>query len=160
MNITNNLTRGGTLVKAPLNQDRGLPLRDISEKPRVLMIDNDKAIRLLVDISLTRIGCEVQTHSTMEKALPVAFEEHFDLIVTGFAMEGMNGLNFTHCLREKGNNVPIVMIIGTFHPGVFSVAKKVGINHVMSKPFHEETILQVVHGLLGQEFQLAGGISS
>ena len=122
----------------------------MSNRPRILVLDDDEAIRLLLDKALTQAGFEVQSHAELEGVLTGSYEDHFDLIVTNYVMNGMKGLAFVNNLRGKGNDVPVVMITGTFYPGVFRTAKKIGVNHVMAKPICEETVVQVVRQLLRQ----------
>ena len=122
----------------------------MSNKPRILVLDDDEAIRNLLDKTLTQVGFEVQTHSELDGKLNESYEDHFDLIVTNYVMNGHKGLSFVRNLRENGKEVPVVMITGTFYPGVFFTAKKIGVDYVMAKPIHKETLLQVVHRLLRQ----------
>ena len=122
----------------------------MSNKPRILVLDDDEAIGNLLDKTLSQAGFQVQAHSELEGGLNDSYEDHFDLIVTNYAMNGVRGLTFVRNLREKGKEVPVVMITGTFYPGVFIAAKKIGVNHVMAKPICKDNLVQVVHRLLKQ----------
>ena len=122
----------------------------MSNKPRILVLDDDEAIRRLLHKTLSQAGFDVQTHSELDGELNESYQDHFDLIVTNYVMNGHKGLTFVRNLRKNGKDVPVVMITGTFYPGVFFTAKKVGVDYVMAKPIHKETFLQVVHRLLRQ----------
>ena len=122
----------------------------MNNKPKILVSDDDEGIRLLLDRTLTQAGFDVETHAKLDEVITTAFEDHFDLIVTNYVMDDIQGLVIVHSLRGNGKEAPVVMITGSFHPGIFSAANKVDINHVTSKPFKEETVVEVVHRLLKQ----------
>ena len=122
----------------------------MSNKPKILVLDDDEAIRLLLKRILIQAGFDVQTHVELKGILTEGYDDRFDLIITNYVMDGMKGMAFVKNLRGKGKKVPVVMITGTFYPGVFFAAKRVGINHIMAKPFREETVVQVVRRLLRQ----------
>ena len=122
----------------------------MNNRPKILVLDDNEAIRHLLRKILTQAGFDVQTHVELKGVLTEEFEDHFDLIITNYVMDGMKGMVFVKNLRERGKEVPVVMITGTFYPGVFISAKRVGINHIMAKPLSEETVVQVVHRLLRQ----------
>ena len=117
-------------------------------KARILVLDDNPEFRGQVAEALARAGFEVETHSNADQVLGEALEDRFDLVVTNYVMKGWQGLSFVNCLREKGKQVPAVMMTGSFHPGVFSAAKKVGVSYVMAMPINEEGIVRVVNRLL------------
>jgi len=69
---------------------------------------------------LARLSCEilemegyraVSAYSALE-ALDRFDQERFDLVVTDFRMEGMNGLELARRLRSRSPNVPIIIVTG------------------------------------------------
>ena len=117
----------------------------MEKKPNILVLDDDKSVRVLLERHFTKAGFDVTTHEFPDKA---AQADRFDLIVTDFIMDPMTGLQFTKVLRAQGKNVPVIMITGSFHRGIINAAKKVGIKDIVSKPFRGEDVVELVKTLL------------
>ena len=120
----------------------------MSQKPSILILDDDRSVRVLLKNHLTRAGFDVTTHESPDKALTAALAGRFDLIFTDFIMDPMTGLEFAKCLRAEGMGIPIVMITASLHPGVTRAAKKSGIQSIIAKPFRGEDVVHLVNTLL------------
>ena len=120
----------------------------MSQKPRILVLDDDEIIRILLEKHLTRAGFDVTTEENPDKALADALANRFDLIVTDFIMDPMTGFDLAKCLRDEGKDIPIIMITASLHPGVTRAAKKLGIQAIVSKPFQGEEVVHLVRKLL------------
>jgi signal transduction histidine kinase/DNA-binding NarL/FixJ family response regulator len=54
-------------------------------------------------------GIEVQTSGSAEEALELLKNRAFDVVISDYLMEGMDGLEFLRFLREHGNDVPVII---------------------------------------------------
>ena len=87
---------------------------DDAPTEHVLFVDDDDQVVDLESVRLHGFGYEVSTHQTAQDALD-AIEEHpeaFDLVLTDYAMPGMNGLTLIRTLRDRGYTMPIILMSG------------------------------------------------
>jgi len=81
--------------------------------PWVLVIDdNFEALKALTSL-MTALGAEnVVEAESAEEALQLVEKQRFDLIVSDYRLEGMNGVEFLEQVRAKGNQTPILLLSG------------------------------------------------
>jgi two-component system KDP operon response regulator KdpE len=77
---------------------------------RILVVDDEPAIRKVVRDALEREGHEVITAIDGEEALGRFDEGGIDLIVTDLAMPRLGGLELVQEIRRSGGNVPILVL--------------------------------------------------
>jgi len=81
--------------------------------PSVLVIDDNFASLKALTSLLTALGAEkVREAESAEEALPIVAEERFDLIVSDYRLDGMNGVEFLEEVRGRGNQTPILLLSG------------------------------------------------
>jgi two-component system response regulator MprA len=81
---------------------------------RVLVIDDDEALRGVFARALTREGYSVQVAATAEEALNSVAQERPDAIFLDLKMPMINGVGFLYRLRENPANrdIPVALITG------------------------------------------------
>src|SRR5258706_6172844 len=82
--------------------------------PWVLVIDdNFEALKALTSL-MTALGAEnVAEAESAEDALQLVEKQQFDLIVSDYRLEGMNGVEFLEQVRAKGNQTPVFLLSAT-----------------------------------------------
>ncbi|MBN8904306.1 MAG: response regulator, partial [Rhodospirillales bacterium] len=91
-------------VAAPV--DRSAPAA------RVLVVDDDPAVRQVTVEMLHDLGCDVVEAPGGSEALAQLAGFEPDIILVDYAMPGMNGLQLTRILRDRGITRPIAMVTG------------------------------------------------
>ena len=81
---------------------------------RVLVIDDDEALRSVFARALTREGYSVQVAATAEEALNRVAQDRPDAIFLDLKMPMINGVGFLYRLRENpaNRNIPVALITG------------------------------------------------
>ena len=111
---------------------------------RILIIDDDAAVRDSIERVLRTAGYTVQGASTGEEGLVLARGGAFDVILSDMRMPGMSGLDVLRQLREsRVDSVFIIMTgFGTVETAV--EAMKLGAVDFVQKPFFRDELLMRV----------------
>jgi two-component system response regulator HydG len=104
---------------------------------RVLVVEDNPTVREGIEQVLSRVGHDVTAVPDGEAALKLCREETFDLVITDFKMEGMNGLQLLESIREEPTpGDPEVMLITAYGTIDIAVdAMKMGAVDFITKPF-------------------------
>ena len=118
---------------------------------RIMYVDDEEALVLLMDRALTKRGYQVGGFSTPAEALK-AFSERpddFDVVITDLSMPGMPGPQLASRLREVRKDVPIILTSGYIRPEDRDMATQLNINQVVYK---SNTVDQLAEAL-GKEIE-------
>jgi DNA-binding NtrC family response regulator len=101
----------------------------------VLVVDDEKPTRVLMERELPQTGCVVVTAQSGEEALEVLSRQDFDVVLLDLKMPGLGGMATLRRLRSSGNPAEVVVLTG--HPEVESAieAMKLGAYDYLIKPF-------------------------
>ncbi|HTZ65021.1 MAG TPA: response regulator transcription factor [Solirubrobacteraceae bacterium] len=102
---------------------------------RVLVVDDDRAVREALRRALTLAGYEVPVAASGEDALEQVVRGVPDAIVLDIAMPGIDGLEVCRRLRRLGNRVPILMLTARDAVSDRIDGLDVGADDYMVKPF-------------------------
>lgn len=114
----------------------------------ILVVDDDKNTRLLLQAVLQAENYTVSTAENGEMALQVMDREQIDLVVLDVMMPKMDGYAFTRLLRENDNNLPILMVSAKHLPEDKRQGFLVGTDDYMTKPIDEAEMLLRIKALL------------
>ncbi|MEF3169063.1 MAG: sigma-54 dependent transcriptional regulator [Deltaproteobacteria bacterium] len=115
---------------------------------RILIVDDDAAIRDGSSQALVRQGHEVLQAATGREALSLLDRSEFDLVFLDLKLPDINGLDLLKTIRERDPLVQIVMITayGTIQNAV--EAMRLGANDFLSKPFAPDELRLVTDRVL------------
>ena len=120
---------------------------------RVLVIDDDEAIRKLFLLSLEDTGYHINTAASGMRGVELLKAEEYNIIFLDLKMPEIDGVETLRELRKIDKEVPIY-IITAFHEEFFDQlrgAEKNGIDfEVLRKPFDSEQLVSVTTGILEQ----------
>jgi len=102
---------------------------------RVLVVDDERPTRLLLEKELPRAGYVVTSAESGEGALEQVRAKDFDVILLDLKMPGIGGMEALRRIRESGAAAEVVILTG--HPDVDSAitAMKLGAYDYLTKPF-------------------------
>jgi two-component system alkaline phosphatase synthesis response regulator PhoP len=117
---------------------------------KVLLVDDERHIRHLVEYKLQSVGFTVLQASNGRAALEIARREKPDLIVTDFQMPEMNGLQLARKLKEDvwTAQIPLIMITSRGHRVPASELVDTEIRQLLPKPFSPREFLNCVSEIL------------
>jgi two-component system response regulator AtoC len=76
----------------------------------VLIADDDNNGRRMLEILISKLGCQVSTAPDGEVALEVIRNTSVDLLITDLNMPKIDGLKLLSILREENNDLPVIVI--------------------------------------------------
>ncbi len=115
---------------------------------QILVAEDDKNVRRLMEAVLTRYGYEVTLAADGAEALDILDRKHIDLIVLDVMMPRMDGYEFTNTLRAGGCNIPILMVTARETQNDKKRGFIVGADDYMVKPVDEEEMALRIAALL------------
>ncbi len=115
---------------------------------KILIVDDEKNVRLTLKRCLDEEGFDIDIAINGEEALKEILSNNYDLVLLDLKMPGMDGMEVLREVREKSNNVNIIIITayGTVEKAV--EAMKLGVIDFLSKPFTPEDIRKIVKSVL------------
>ena len=117
---------------------------------RILVIDDEAAIRESLRMTLEYEGYEFVGAATGQEGLALAERETPDLVLLDVKMPGMDGIEVLERLRSMNEALPVVVISGHGSIGTAVEATKKGAFDFIEKPFASERILVSLRNALDQ----------
>jgi len=115
---------------------------------RILVIDDEDVIRMLMMEILESDGHDVSGAETAERALSLLDEEEFDLVVSDIVMPALSGLELIETVRAQHASLPVVLVTGAGTYDTLSQALTRGAAGLVTKPFaHAELKSAARHAL-------------
>lgn len=116
--------------------------------PRILVIDDDQAVRDSLRRSLEFNGFDVALASDGAEALANLSTIAPDLLIADVMMPRLDGLEMTRALRSAGNDVPILVLTARDSVGDRVEGLDAGADDYLPKPFDLQELLARVRALL------------
>lgn len=122
----------------------------MAEKPghRVLVVEDDGAVRRAVERALTFEGYAVQSARDGAEALAVVLNESFDAIVLDVMMPIIDGLEACRRIRARGDTTPILILTARTDISDRVAGLDAGADDYLIKPFALEELLARLRALL------------
>jgi CheY-like chemotaxis protein len=108
--------------------------------PRVLTVDDSKALRGIVRKQLAPLNLELDEAEHGEEGLQKLREGAYDLVLLDVTMPVMDGPTMLRRMREGGNRTPVIMLTAESGSAVIGEAMKLGLQDYMLKPMKPEEL--------------------
>ncbi len=119
-----------------------------SPEIHILIVDDNEQMRILLRSILEHAKFEnISEAENGEIAWQLLETETFDLVITDWNMQQMNGLKLLQQIRQTTKTQDIAVIMITIHTEKQFVTKafKAGVNNYITKPFDRELIIKKIH---------------
>jgi DNA-binding NtrC family response regulator len=115
---------------------------------KILVVDDDTAMREMMALSLTKEGYSVQAADSSDAAMKAVAADCFDLIITDIYLGDGTGIEvLEHCSRHcPAAKVILVTAHGTVETA--TSARRLGVFDYLAKPFQVETLVERVGAAL------------
>jgi DNA-binding NtrC family response regulator len=112
--------------------------------PPLLVVDDEKNMRLSLESIMKAEGYEYRSADSAEDALKILADEPFFMVITDARLSGMSGYEFLGKVKARWPNLPILMITAYATPKLAVEAIKAGAVDYLAKPFAPEELLHAV----------------
>ena len=113
----------------------------MDRKKTVLIVEDEKSIVDILRFNLEKDDYAVETAYDGETGLRLAVEKNPDLVLLDLMLPKMNGFDVCRRLREKGSNVPIIILTAREEEGDKVQGLELGADDYITKPFSMRELL-------------------
>jgi len=123
-----------------------------TRRRRVLVVDDEKAIRVILKITLERAGFEVLESDGGETALAMVLNERPELLLTDLDMPGLDGRQLVKAVRgDLGMlDMPIVVLTASARKNQREDLLAAGVNDYLTKPFDPKLVARRVESMFAR----------
>ena len=118
------------------------------KKNRILVVDDDHAMRLALSESLESCGYDIVAAENGSEAVELFRKGKFDLVVTDMKMPGMTGIEVLRGVKKLSPEIPVILITAYGTVGTAVEAMKEGAAEFIMKPFSLDDLEAVVKHVL------------
>ncbi|MBW8780911.1 MAG: response regulator [Verrucomicrobia bacterium] len=128
-------------------------------RPKILAVDDSKAVRLIIQKALAPFACEVIEATNGFKGLFAMESEMPALILLDVSMPTMDGVEMLTLLKSHPElkKIPVIMLTSTSDHLVLPKITALGVNDQLRKPFTDAALLEKVQAILDLKPAPAGG---
>lgn len=115
--------------------------------PRVLLVEDDPAVRMGVQLALRHQGHDVFAAATGEEGLEILRAQRPDVVVLDLMLPGMGGLDVCRRIRER-DQVPIIMVTAMGDDVDVVVGLEAGADDYVVKPVQSRVLEARIRAVL------------
>ena len=130
------------------------------ETVKVLVVDDDKRLRSLLERYLVEQGFIVRTAADSQQMDRLIERENFHLMVLDLMLPGEDGLSICRRLRQKENQIPIVMLTAKGDEVDRIIGLELGADDYIPKPFNPRELLARIKAILRRQSKEVPGAPS
>jgi two-component system alkaline phosphatase synthesis response regulator PhoP len=108
---------------------------------KILIVEDEEELLRGLEISLSKEGYRILKATRGETGVKLAIKENPDLIILDVMLPGMSGLDVCRELRQKGIDVPIIMLTAKSEEIDRVVGLEIGADDYVTKPFSLRELL-------------------
>lgn len=114
----------------------------------IIIIEDDDLLRHSIGRFLSLYEYRIELFASAEEALRTIVGNPGDIIITDFNLPGLNGLELTRIMRNKGITTPVVMISAIQGADFEQTAISLGIEAVFTKPINVEELKDTIERIM------------
>jgi excisionase family DNA binding protein len=124
--------------------------RPSSERPRVLVVDDEASIRDLLSKTLSLAEYDVDVAQDGATALERMRLFSYDLLVTDLQMPGVDGMSVIKEAKRYRSDIPVLIVTGYPSEETAIDAVNLGVTGYLTKPFRVPRVLSAAAKALGE----------
>lgn len=122
----------------------------MADKSRVLVVDDEDALRTVLSSELMSVGYEVSSASDGEEAIGLVQNKKFDLVLLDIRMPKVDGFEVLKFIKKDYPTVKVIMLTGFADLKNAIESKKHGAEDFVSKPYDLVDLLTTIERVLSE----------
>lgn len=122
----------------------------MADKKKILVVDDEDALRTVLSSELAGEGYEVETAADGDEAINVVQTKPFDLVLLDIKMPKVDGFEVLKFLKSKYPNVKVIMLTGFADLKNAIESKKLGAEDFVSKPYDLVDLLTTIERVVSE----------
>lgn len=114
---------------------------------RVVVLDDDAAVRNVIERLVKQEGHEVQAFEDAAPAMDEVDFNQVDLLITDLVMP-MPGDQLILILQQEGIEIPTIVISANFTESRIEYLRELGVRNTLEKPFEVAKMLEAIREIL------------
>ena len=123
----------------------------MSEKTKVLVVDDEEIVRLSHIRTLASAHCSVEVVPNGNEALLAMEQRQADVVLLDLRMPGMDGMSVLKALKQKWPETEVVIITGYPTIETAKEAVRLGAYDYLTKPVGPDDVINVANGAMTQK---------
>jgi len=119
-------------------------------KARILVVDDEDDLRMLLDHVVSSAGYDVTTATDGQDAISKIQNNTFDLALLDIQMPHANGIEVLKYIRSNSPTTKAVMLTGYAELKYAMEAREYGAKDFISKPYKLEEIIKTIEHVLAE----------
>jgi len=116
-----------------------------NNKPRILVVDDNKLNLLVADKILSKENFECTTVDNGFDAIELTRDNAYHIILMDINMPKLNGIGATKRIREFDTKTPIIALTGVDVTQLNRQIMQAGLNDYILKPYDKNALLEMIH---------------
>jgi CheY-like chemotaxis protein len=120
--------------------------------PRVLVVDDDPAIRLICSTNLQLDGYQVLEAANGQEGLELALDQVPDVVLLEISMPVLDGFGLAAALQanERTRDLPLIFLTAEDDPLIKAKAFETGAHGIIAKPFEPSAVTSLIERVVAQ----------
>ena len=120
------------------------------DKSRVLVVDDEEALRTVLSTELSGEGYEVESASDGDEAISIVQNKKFDLVLLDIKMPKVDGFEVLKFIKKSYPAIKVIMLTGFADLKNAIESKKLGAEDFVSKPYDLVDLLTTIERVLSE----------
>jgi len=142
---------GLTEIKERILEHLAVRILKSTAAPRILVVDDEAIARRNLEHVLSQENYLVKVAANGEEALRLLGAERFDVVVTDYKMEKVDGLAVLEGVKELSPETTVIMVTGFATLPTAVQAMRLGSYHVLAKPLKLDELRQTIREALAEK---------
>lgn len=122
----------------------------MSQEIKLLYVDDEESLRILVKNQLTSEGYEVDTADDGDIAVETLQKKQYDVVLLDIRMPRMNGIEVLKHIKQYKIRPRIIMLTAVDDLSIAIEAVKNGANDYITKPYDLDNLIACIHRVLAR----------
>ncbi len=122
----------------------------MSQKGKILVVDDEDALRTVLSAELSGEGYDVGTAADGVEAVAMLQKARYQLVLLDIKMPNMNGFEVLKVIKDKHPGTKVIMLTGFADLKNAIESKKLGAEDFVSKPYDLVDLLTTIERVMGE----------